>query len=130
VDMPAPLAPQDLIDRLLVAKNVEKVEDLRGRTLRSVRTLQRWKKKGWPQSVAATLEMLTETGLLPEEAEDGQAMPADPLATLAAAVIQLAETNQEYGRRLREVEQKLDAVPRRRAKAPVRTKPQASGRTS
>lgn len=71
-----------------------------------------------------------QASVLPQAEVAGAASSADPLAALATAVEALAEANIQYGERLREVEQKLDAVPPAQLRAPAGTKRRAAGRSS
>ncbi len=86
------VTPQQLIDRLLEVYDVAQIEDLRGKIPISVRTLQRWKQTGWPETVGAALVMLTQTGLL-KTGDWPAAVPGrpDPLDRLAEAEGSLTE---------------------------------------
>lgn len=59
-----PLTPDDLIDRLRVVYDVNSLEELRGELGNSLRSIQRWKKEGWPDNVAVVLDMLNVAGYL------------------------------------------------------------------
>lgn len=67
------LTPTDLIDRLLEVYEVDDVNEIQDVLPNAVRTIQRWKEKGFPVSAAALLEMLYETGYLTDEVDERQA---------------------------------------------------------
>jgi len=108
----APITPAELVEGLKQSYGVSREEDLRGRTPNSFRTLQRWKKQGWPQSAAAALEMLAEAGLLRQPGDpDGEGLPAVPrLAQLGAAVAELISSQRKTVEDLAEVRKRLDAL--------------------
>lgn len=104
--------PADLLVRLRAIHEATTNDDLHKKLPRSVRTLERWKKSGWPQNVEAALEMLSETGLLrlTEAGSDGGASSELVLARLVASVGTLVESHSEALADLQDVRTRLAAA--------------------
>lgn len=113
------MTPGWLIDRIREVHEVDAIEDLRGKTGNSVRTLQRWKKNGWPKSAADLLEMLRQADLLrePEEAPaTEEAHSRQLLQALSASVGEMVDQQAETLEVLTVVQDRL-----RRAEASLET---------
>lgn len=96
--MPAKPTPAALIDALIQTYRVSKIEELNGKRLPvDVRSLQRWKSKGWPGKTGPVLDALIDSGLL-RSAEAGAEQDDDPLAILrqlSDSVAELAQSHRE-----------------------------------
>lgn len=103
------LAPDELLDMLVLAHGVESAEHLAGRSAISLRTLRRWQAEGYPVWWGKSVQLIRELGLLRPVASDDNGGD-DHLPDLAEAVLVLVQGHEQQLAHLREVQQRLAAV--------------------
>lgn len=105
-----PITPGWLLDQIRDAHGVTAIEDLRGKTANSVRTLQRWKKEGYPANVAAFLDILRQLDLIREPEEvpaSEEAHSRHLLQAVSASVGEMVDRQAETLEILTEVQDRL-----------------------
>jgi hypothetical protein len=108
-----PLTPEAVV-RLLIEAHPEasNMEDLRPYLPASFRTLQRWRKNGWPKSAADAIQLLEDAGLLAPTGEArAPVVPPSPLDARLAEFERLMQAGRDLQeKQWEDIRQLSDAV--------------------